>query len=101
MHKMISKQDLENILGQPNLERNVGLNSNKRVYYYISTDLALSCTYNVQNMLLYITWNERKSGVGLQLYYTQLSNIFDKLPLHWQNLVIFNLDIFSKTDYRL
>lgn len=96
--KMLFKQDVEEMLGSPDTVReDETIHLNKRVCYNVTDDLAFTCVYNSENRLLYLNWFEKRKD---RLFYVKLENIFEKLPAHWQNLVIFNWDLFQKTEYR-
>lgn len=98
--KIIFKQDVENILGPPDQIKDMTypvLYLTKRDYYSVTSDLILTCAYDEKSRLLYLNWFEKILG---RLFYIRLENIFEGLPEHWQNLVIFNLDLFQMTAYR-
>lgn len=65
-----------------------------RYYYFIEKHFQLLLTFDKNNELSSLQWNHHSWQTGW-IIAAKLEDFFEELPERWQNIIIFNMDLFK------
>ena len=104
MKREWNKQEIEFILGPPSMMTQFGYVETHR--YRISDKISLILNYtrytfavDIEQRLLSITWIEDDLRPQFVYHGLKLEEIIKDLPDKWQEIVLFNIDLFKHEGY--